>query len=91
MTSVHQSKLVGEPLAVLDQGLGQYEPATIHQQLEQSSAPHSGAQGWADIPETTTVASKSLAGAAARPLRVREITRWVGGQFQGEKYVFLLM
>jgi hypothetical protein len=54
MTSVQQSKLVGEPLAVLDQSLGQYEPETSHRQLEHSSAPHSGAQGWADFPFATT-------------------------------------
>ena len=35
---MHQSKLVSEPLAVLDQGLGQCEPETSHRQLEQSNA-----------------------------------------------------
>lgn len=78
-----QTKLVGEPLAVLDQGLGQCELATSHRQLEHSNALHSGVQGWADIPDSTTVACEFLAGVVARPLRVREITHWVGGQSQG--------
>jgi hypothetical protein len=59
---MHQPKLFGEPLAVLDQSLGQYEPETSHRQLEHSSAPHSGAQGWADFPFATIFAfRRSLA------------------------------
>jgi hypothetical protein len=61
------------------------EPGTVVS-LRRAIRPleHARAQGWADIPGTTTVASESLAGAAAKPRRVREITRWVGGQFKAE-------
>ena len=81
---MHQSKLVGEPLAVLDQSLGQYEPETSHRQLEQSSAPHSADQGWADFPYATTLHSAARwRGRKTATSIIRNVTRWVGGQFQG--------
>ena len=79
-----QSRLFNESLAQLDQGLAQGELRRPIRPLELSSAQHSPSQGWAGPPRSEDRCLRvSLAGMAAGPLRVRDVTRSSGWQFLG--------
>jgi hypothetical protein len=80
-----QSRLVNQPLARLDQSLGQWwacdEPFGRSNSRVRSTPVF---KGELDLPGMTNLASGSLSLAwPAGLLRVRDFTRWVGWQFQG--------